>query len=256
MPDIWMVASIGHCATKWMARVLDDQGGITAVHELKMRVADMNWTRAAKYEERYGPESAKYREYFEFLEDARTPVVVDSNSWAPWRLPAVHERQPLDRALYIVRHGVSQLHSLSRKSAPWKNSAAESYIYSDYLQELWALLDLDEPETRWERLCQLWAATVGMLPDYLRERGLPVEVITFEELTQTADGLQRVLPGMSHAETLKWRKQDINRKVDDPRQPVDLWRQWPERQRQDFRRICGRAMDLYGYEIPGRDEND
>lgn len=256
MSDVWLVTSLGHCATKWLAHVLDEQDGITAVHELKTRVAGMDWTRAVKYEARYGPESAKYREYFEFLENARTPIVVDSNSWAPWRVPAVHEKQPLDRVLYIVRHGVSQLHSLSRKSAAWKNSPPDSYIYSDYLQELWALFDLEQPETRWERLCQLWAVTATMLPDHLQEQGLPVEVVTFEQLTQSPDGLQTVLPGMSHALTLKWRKQDINRKVASPRRPPDLWQQWPERQRQDFRRICGRAMDLYGYEIPGRNEDE
>lgn len=250
MANVWMITSIGHCATKWLAQVLDAQPDITAVHELKMRVASMSWTRAAKYEERYGAESAKYRDYFEFLADAKAPIVVDSNSWAPWRLPAVHDKQPLDRVLYVVRHGVSQLHSLSRHSAAWKNSAPEDYIYSDYLQELWALFDLDEPETRWERLCLLWATIANALPDHLQEQGLPVEVVTFEQLTQTADGLQRVLPGMSHAKTLRWRKRDVNRKVDGPRRPGDLWAQWSERERADFRRICGPAMDSYDYEIP------
>lgn len=252
MSEFWVVTSIGHCATKWLARVLDAQPDITATHELKMSVSGLSWTVAAKYEQRYGPDSAKYRPYFEHLDSAGTPVVADVNSWAPWRLPAVHEKRPIDRLIYVVRHGVSQLHSLSRKSAAWKNGDPDDYIYSGYLQEMWELVahPNPDPETTWQALCWLWAIASYDVPYRLSEMGLPVEVVTFEELTQSAAGLQKVLPGLSHGQALRWRKKDVNRKVEGERRPAALWRHWSEQERTDFRRICAGSMAAYDYDIP------
>lgn len=247
MSDLWIVASLGHCATTWLATVLDAQPHITAYHELKQKSSGWRWDMALAYEQREGVAAAAYRNYWQTLDEAQTPVVADVNSWTPTMVEAVHKYRPVDRLIYIVRHGVAQLHSLYHHSHVWRDGLLESYTLSDYVAET-AGRSVDDLG-RWERLCLLWRGA-ALLPDRLREAGLPVEVVTFEELTQSPAGLQRLLPEMTDDETLAWRRQDVNRKVDGSRRPADLWAQWAPAQRIAFRELCAAGMERYGYEIP------
>lgn len=255
MGKFWLIAGIEHTASKWLATVLDAQEGWRATHELKQQNSGMPWQEALRYEQRNGAESAQYRSYWTEIQEAlsRYEVVGDSNSWVPMMLPAVHAYQPIDRLIYLVRHGISQLHSLATQSAIWRAEPLDSYALNEYLQFYHGLLGEPEPEWeswgRWERLCLLWAGSVAAI-DYLKAEGLPVEVHTFEALTQTP-GLQKLLPKMTAARTLYWRRRDINRKVEGSRRPVDLWPTWTAEQREAFIRICGEPMARMGYEIPG-----
>ena len=153
MSEFWLVASIGHCATKWLATVLDAQEGIKAHHELKTAVAGMPWHKALKYEQRNGAASAKYRPYWQQLDDELkgNQIVVDVNSWVPTALRDVTQHRDVDRVIYIARHGVSQLHSIWNHSDAWRKSPLDSYHLVDYVQGM-SLLDDVSSLDRWRRL--------------------------------------------------------------------------------------------------------
>lgn len=249
MPKIWIIASIGHCATKWLTTVLADQPGIYAAHEYKQTSSGMDWVKAAKYEARYGVGGPKYKDYFEALSNAQYEVVADANSWNPFTLPEINDILPLDKVFYIIRHGVSQLHSLYSSSAMWREAPRSAFVYNRYLRPFYKGSD-DEftTTTQWERLCWFWQ-TNALMPGWLTKQGLPVEAVTFEELTQRS-GLSKVLPEIDQGKIAKWQRQNINRHVRGDRRPQTLWEKWSVDQRDTFARVCREGMELYGYQTP------
>lgn len=264
MTEFWLIASIGHGGTKWLAEVLDSRPDTTATHELKQISSGMAWERAAKYERRNGPGSAKYRPYFDAITRVQTPIAADANSWIPWLIPAVHEIQPISRVIYLVRHGVSQLNSLMNYSQTWLTAGLDDYILGDYLRPFTKLVlseisfveisrensDDWNKWTREERFCLLWASC-GFMPDYLRSKGLKVDVYRLEDLTRQRHILSELLPDADGRTLDTWQRKDINRKVPpgESRRPVDIWPTWSEEMREAFTRICNPALKKYGYEV-------
>lgn len=244
MSELWLVTSIGHCATKWLAQALDAQPGIKAHHELKTAVAGMPWHKALKYEQRNGAASAKYREYWDRLDAdlQENQIVVDVNSWVPTALQDVTQHRDVDRVIYIVRHGVSQLHSLWNHSDAWRKAPLNSHHLTDYITAFTGIEDVSEMD-RWERMCHLWAGNAY----YAHECD---ETVSFEQLTQSPIGLQKIIPSIGDTETLALRQNDVNRKVTGNRRPPDIWAKWTPEMRETFTAVCGDAMELMGYKVP------
>lgn len=257
MSEFWIVTSIGHCATQWLATVLDAQDGIKAHHELKTAVSGMAWETALKYEQRNGAASAKYRDYWAQIDRELTEnqIVVDVNSWMPTAVFDMIEngKHKPDRVVFIARHGVSQLHSLWHHSKAWNDAPLTSYHLSGYIEDLSGKETAEM--TRWERLCHLWVYSILAYRDADAQfsgyyNDVSFTAVTFEKLTQTPYGLQAILPHMTHAQTLHWRRRDINRKVDHQRRPGNLWEMWTPEMREVFTAVCSDAMERMGYEVP------
>lgn len=248
MSEFWLVASIGHCATRWLADVLDAQDGMKAFHELKHHTCGMSWHEAAKYERRNGPASSKYSEYWATIdkEMAENDIVAEVNSWVPHMVQRVCEHRPVDRLIYITRHGVNQLHSMWVGSGVWPDKKLNDYLMNGYIAETSGVdvMGLD----RWERMCHFWNGSIRYA--YILHKELGADVIKYEDLTQTPYGLQRILPHMTHAQTMHWRRRDINRKVEGSRRPGNLWEQWTPEMRETFTAVCGDVMADMGYEVP------
>jgi hypothetical protein len=83
-----------------------------------------------------------------------------------------------------------------------------------------------------------------------------VLVRKLEDLTTKEDSLRdliyRINPNVEFSgDSLKsMQLRDVNRKVQGDRSAENLWSKWTPEQRQAFVRICGNAMDFYGYRIP------
>ena len=250
MGEFWLVVGIGHCASTWMAAVLDSREGIQAHHELKTKLSRMGWPTWLAYEQGDGAASARYDPYWRFIEQERKhcEILVDSNSWVPTGLPDA-ARYDIDRMIFVVRNGIPQLESLSTHSGTWSRAALDHYALDGYLRGYWELLGEPDPPWagwgRWERMCAMWTGS-AMLPiwrDYL------ADTYSFEGLTR-GSALQELIPDITDDEIQRWQRRDINRKTQGSREPARIWQRWTPEKREAFVRICGEAMAACGYEIP------
>jgi hypothetical protein len=254
--NYWLIVGAGHCGTAWLAHVLDTAApNLTFYHELKRAKVGMNWVRCTQYEERHGVNKPKYDGYWHKIRSQMEHGDVgDANAWLPLRVPEVNAAIPVSRVIYLVRHGISQLHSLATTSLVWSDPDDNRWAYDTLLAHYHEIAGGPEPDwkrwTDWEKLCFFWTTNVFM-PEWLRGQGLNVEVTRFEDLTQKPARLLSFLPeGSNEAQALALQHQDINRHVAGSRNPADLWPQWTEEQQEAFRRICGAAMQALNYEIP------
>lgn len=253
MSEFWLVAGAGHCGTQWLSRVVDAVPGWKGYHELRHSLVGMAWHNSAGF-----PADVDiHSEYWDKMkEELQQDNILDSNSWAPFEIPLVNAIRHVDRVIYLVRNGIQQLHSLKNKSHVWAKQPRDSYAYDVWLRQWWRVgnpgqlwpRENYDRMTRFERLCVFIQAHT-FAPDWLRAKGLPVEVYRLEDLTTDVDVLQQVanLP----AEVLRgWQRADINRKVDGDRTPATLWNSWTEAERDTFLYLCTRAMRQYSYEVP------
>jgi len=253
-----IVTGIGHAATKWLAMVLNQpKQGVKFEHEPLMRVSRPTWI-AARAAELRGAEDSFFAKYWPHARQnlKRHRIYGDAMSWEPIALRMVNEQIKVGKVIFLVRHGVPQLHSIWNASL-WKRK--DKWLYGTYLKEYWKLAgkpfkDWDK-WTRWEQIC-LWWDTNRFMPRLARE-WLPdakIEVRRMEDLTGSVKELSHLCKSLGLAiggpELHRLQGQDVNRKVEGNRAPAHLWKQWSEKQRADFRRICGRGMKELGYRMP------
>jgi hypothetical protein len=251
-----VVTGIGHAATKWLAMVLDQpRQGIRFEHEPLMKLVKPDWTRARIAElESDSNYFAKYWSYVKAQLD-QFRIYGDSMSWEPTGFLMVNEQVEINRVIFLVRNGISQLHSIWNVSL-LDQSHPNDWLYDIYLKRYWELAERPAPHwenwSHWQRLC-LWWNTNAFMPKIVNE-WLPsakVEIQKMEALTGDLHALQIFCRsfGLSLGkETLrKLQGQDVNRKIKGNRLGRYLWQQWSEQQRADFRQICGPGMKELGY---------
>lgn len=236
-----VIAGSGHCGTMWLSKVLNAATDTSWHHEKRRMVGP--WLDQIEY----GVGATTFDPYWWWMKNELIlGNVGDSNSWLPPLLPQVDDIVPIDRVIYLTRNPIQQLHSLDTKSYVWSHNVwpaiADGYLYS------LRLIGVDryrpwEEWTRWEKLCLLVAAN-DFMPDWLRERGLNVQVYSLEELTGSVDALQKLAAVLSHEEARRWQKRDVNRKVYGPRDPETLWGKWTDEQRDGFRRVVGAVTEI------------
>lgn len=249
MHKFTVIAGSGHCGTKWLATVLNEQKHMTCYHELRQAMVKMAWPAAAKHP----PASDIYQDYYrKLMRELAVGEVGDANSWAPFELPLLHQRVLIQQVIYLVRNGIQQLHSLMTQSAVWKKSKLTDYAYNNWLRQFWHISGKPfkpyEEWTRFERLCLLVRANADA-PEWLNAHNLPVKVVRLEDLTTDVERLSALVK-LPEIELEEWQALDINRKVEGNRHPNWLWQKWSRSKKEDFTRICGPAMERLGYELP------
>lgn len=270
MGNFIVVTGVGHAATKWLATVMHhpDQN-VVFYHEPLMHLKRGRWMRARHLEMDEDAECpSDYRAFIENnLRSHR--VVGDVISWLPLATVTVLKKWfDVRRVIFLVRHGIPQLHSIATKSL-MNRHGTDSFLYAKYVRRYWELAGSpgkDWPKwTRWEMMC-LWWSTNAFMPD-LAAKHVPTEIHCMEDLTQDIEyliGFCRVIN--LHTETPKLKElqsynvdrpdlerlqgQDINRKVPGDRTPEFLWSKWTREQQDAFRRICGPGMEKFGYDMP------
>lgn len=253
----------GHCGTKWLATVLHrPEDRMACYHEQKAAMANGQWHAALEHEFHHGVDEA-YAAYFAFIDQQRAlyDVVGDSGSWTMRLVPDVAARTPVDHVVYLVRNGIQTVHSQFYQHAEISRS---DFLYTHFSRGYWELLGQPgggawESYSDWEIWCFNWSIN-GPMPGRLQaELGEDrCELFRLEDLVSDADRLLGLVRRLQPATTLtredaeRLQGTDVNRKVQGDRSPEALWAKWTDEQRAAFTRICGPAMERYGYAIPPR----
>jgi hypothetical protein len=261
MGQFVIVTGIGHAATKWLVMVLNrPKQGIRFEHEPLMRVSQPDWT-AARAAELRGAEDPFFVRYWPHVEQnlSRHHTYGDAMSWNPVALQMINEQIKIDRVIFLVRHGVPQLHSIWNASLWNRRDRPTDWLYSEYLKRYWILAGKPgntwKKWSRWQKICLWWNTNVFM-PDIVR-KWLPdakVEVKRTEDLTGSVKELNHLCKSLGLTlggpQLRELQGQDVNRKVEGNRAPAHLWRQWSEEQKADFIRVCGSGIEKLGYRMP------
>lgn len=254
-----LVAGVGHCGTTWLATVMDwPEAGIEGFHEKKLELSPHNWLDALRYEHSNGV-GGLYDLYFRFVADRlHEQAVVDANSWALARIPDVHRRFGLDGVILLVRNGIQTLHS---KASANRGLGRGHWYYTTFLRWNWELAGRPGKEWRkrdkWDCDCFSWSLNYHLVEHLEGAVGDDAVVpARLEDLTTDLRRLRRLLERVNGNQDFpsdrlrKLQATDINRKVEGDRSPPSLWSRWSDKQRETFRRVCGRAMRHYSYELP------
>lgn len=234
-----VIAGSGHCGTTWLASVLDSQLGVTWYHQFRGEMADKPWVVL----DLKRPDDPLFNQYWRWIKgELHIGPVGDANSWPPHLLPVVNEVVPIGRVIYMTRNGIQQLHSIVTTSPPFMNGQMPEAA----LVKLRALYDIapevsDKPYEEWshfEKTCLVVQAN-SFMPDWLREKGLTVDVYNLDELTTDLDKLRELAPGLDDDQLEQWQQTDINRKTEGGRAPSTIWRKWTNEQREAYRLIVG-----------------
>jgi hypothetical protein len=213
-----------------------------------------NWRDASEYEVKHGVGS-RYCKYFGFIESQldKYAAVGDSHSWEPHQIPDVNARVKVDKVIHLVRNGIPNVHALAVLNAQLYQNDPIFETQWRVNQELFG----GSFTNAWEMWC-LWWSINSRIPDWIRE-SLPdtqVEVFRLEDLTSDESFLNGILEGLVPGSSSKieglgaiLHKND-DRDFTGDQSPEAIWNQWSSQQREDFHRICGDAMELYGYELP------
>lgn len=179
-----VIASMGHCATTWLAGVLDLVPGQNWTHEARRTVTGMSWQEAYDYP----PDSPALDSYWHSIRARMMEhdIVGDSNSWPPELLPAVNAVMPIDRVIYMTRDPEAQLHSIVTTSPVW--SKTPLHPIAARRLDLFAELTGELPTV------ELMVAMNEFFPDWLRGHGLTVDVYSMETLTTNTAALRRLAP--------------------------------------------------------------
>lgn len=234
-----VIASSGHAGTKWLAAVLNSQKDVIWHHHLREQMTGKGWEKL----DLISPRAPIFERYWERIRsELNVTDVGDSNSWPPHSLPAVNSVQHIDRVIYMTRNGIQQLHSLMTTSPALSKNIHPPVA----MVKFEALYDAmpekpDKPFDEWsnfEHLCLMVAAN-NFMPDWLRDKGLVVDVYSLEDLTTELDMLRELAPGLDEYDLNRWQQTDINRKVTGKRTEAAIWRKWTKEQRAAYKEIVG-----------------
>ena len=212
------------------------------------------WVVSAEYENEFGV-GPRYSQYFKSMEARlrKFRAVGDSHSWDLRFIPDVDRHIKIDKIIHLVRNGIQNVNALATLNV---SLFEDSPVIKRQIQPYMDMFDFT-CSTSWEYWCFWWSIN-AKAPDWLRER-LPdaeVEVFRLEDITSDPanlrDLLERLAPGSPDRIS---NLQDLLKKNDDRdftgnRTPEEIWNQWSYQQKEVFLRICGPAMEHFGYPIP------
>ena len=213
-----------------------------------------SWLEFQEYEINHGV-GTRYSKYFRFIESQLDKYVAvgDSHSWEPRQIPDVNAKVRVAKIIHLVRNGIPNVHALAVLN---ERLFQENPIFGKqwrYNQDIFG----GSYTNTWEMWC-LWWSINAQIPDWLRDN-LPdteVEVFRLEDLTTDASYLTGILealaPGCTDkvGDLHKIMSKNDDRDFTGDRSPEAIWNQWSSQQREAFHRICGNAMELYGYKVP------
>lgn len=190
----------------------------------------------------------------------RHKVVGDSHSWDAYLFPAVKQRFPIDKVVYIVRNGIPNVHSLYYHNTSLNRG---HWFYTVYLKRHWELLGKPRGEwetyTDWASHCMRWQTNRMMRDLVVSELGADrVRTYRFEDLLADAELAMGLVTWLNPdaqptVDEMKLHQvTDVNQKIQGDRSSEGLWQTWTDEQRQIFTELCQESMSVFGYEIPPR----
>ena len=212
------------------------------------------WLDYAEYEVEHGL-GPRFDEYFGAIESRmkRYAAVGDSHSWDPHTIPQVTERISVSRVIHLVRNGIPNVHALATHNAELFERSPIIRRQIDRYREIFG----GECANSWEYWCFWWSIN-SLVPDWLRANlpDIPVDVYRLEDLTGHISHLEGIIESLNPgglgnvSGLLKIQGKNDNRDQTGDQSPSDIWERWTDEQRSAFRRICGDAMEHYGYQMP------
>lgn len=270
MGDFVLVACVGHCGSKWLAKVLNrPQDGMICMHEGRVMAMEEPWHVAFEKEWEDGVDAPEFNGFWRHVKRSlqHYDVVGDVNDWTPYIIPQVHQHQPISRIIYLVRNGIQTMRSMAHISSSWHQFGEASWPIDNFLHRYWHMIGEPgkgwEDRTRWEKFCVFWKLNWHMV-SWLREQlpDVPVDVYRLEDLTSDVGVLRGLIESVipkaevSNADLERLQAKDVNRKVQGRRDTEYLWGKWAQEQRDAFETVCGEEMRQFGYEIPTLAEMD
>jgi len=212
------------------------------------------WLDYAEYELDHGL-GLRFDTYFKSVEEqlGRYIAVGDSHSWDPLMIPQVNERISVSRIIHLVRNGIPNVQALAVHNAELFERSTVIRRQLDRYREMFD----GECANAWEYWCFWWSVNL-VVPDWLRTNlpGIPVDIYRLEDLTKDIGQLEQILDSLNPGSSGKIpslkriQKKNDNRDETGDQAPADIWGLWTDEQRKAFQRICGDAMEHYGYKIP------
>jgi hypothetical protein len=186
----------------WLASVLDSVPGQSWTHESRTVWTGKPW----QVLDGLPVDSHVFDSYWHDVRRRMLAcdIVGDSNSWPPELLPAVDGIIPIDRVIYLTRNKERQAHSLMTKSPVWSNPPYPAVAHERL--KLYGRISGLPVDT------DLLVQANDFMPDWLRSKGLTVDVYSLEELTTDHTKLRELAP-LTDVELVGWQQQNINRKV-------------------------------------------
>src|SRR5215218_8206893 len=128
---------MGHCGTQWLSSFLDrPDDGMVCTHEEKfcagVREGILDGWMASLMEERRNGLAASSKAYVDHMKQRQQEIAVvgDSHSWEPFIIPALAERLPVSKIVFMVRNGIQNVHSMHSHNTHIESGA---WFYTQYL---------------------------------------------------------------------------------------------------------------------------
>jgi hypothetical protein len=199
-----VIAGSGHCGTLWLSTVLNSLPNQTWMHEHRTAVTKLAWQKA----DRYQPDNPVFSAYWlsvrGMLANSGMDIIGDGKSWAMEHLPAVNNIVSIDRVIYLTQDKEKQLHSLVNRSPVWSRPPYPAVAARRL--ELYAEISGRPPSVN------LLVEANDFMPDWLRSKGLTVDVYSLEDLTTNYETFIE-LTGLPVDDFDLWRDKNINQKV-------------------------------------------
>jgi hypothetical protein len=256
------ILTTGHSGSSWVCMVLNHpEGAGRAYHEPLTRILGPRLPALLHVPAEIPADFVQsLRPYLDWVERRRgaTDVLCEVHTGYRRMWERLDPVLPETRVV-LVRNPVQVVHSLAysfvgrdpSEAERWQ-SAIESQSVASALE---GLPDASDLERAFGALCQIWADQAEVA-----NGRSPVAVYRLEDLVAQTSVLGEFVVrltgrGISELEARQLQGQVLNRKARGDRSPATLyWNVWNERQRALFRRICGPALSVLGYELPAREQ--
>lgn len=241
--NCFLITSTGRTATKWLATLLNQAEGAYVEHEPMLNEQDyhseaiLSPNKALSYIRDF-----RVREMALRVREQNPIVYGEVNSSLRFHIKAIQTVLPSLGIIHLVRDGREVVRSVINRRIQRSRGQAYHSIQPPVV---------DEFSARWDRLsvfeqtCWGWQYENSCLRENIQS------CVRFEDLRSSFELLtEQVL--VSLGLTLN---QDVWEKS--IRQPINItqeysfphWKDWSSEMKEQFRCICGREMEIYGYAV-------
>ena len=264
------IGGLGHCGTKWLTAILNrPEHGIACFYKMldaletpTENLVESTHLDLVEQAAHFGIMESVYRPYFTFFQEmGKLLPTGDAHSWPNHLLGHILKKLNAQKAIWLVRNGVSQVHSFDT----WLDEVSLKSL-SDYNQFV-ALMRADvetfgtpvtvsndwEALSQFQQLCWWWSVQASVVQTINDVWQGPIHVARFEDLL-TSDALpvlvQWVNPmtSVNRDELRGWANVDINQHTVGLRNPEQIWKsRWGQDKKSIFEGVCGSTMERFGY---------
>lgn len=261
------IGSLGHCGTKWLATVLNRPAhGIACYYEMLNQLPNESLTPptlSGGEQDIFEVENLIHLPYFVFFREmSKLLMVGDAHSWPPHQIGPVLRKLCGQKAIWLVRNGVAQVHSFDIwLSALGNHSAPDHRQFIDMMQDDVEQIGTPVPlSNEWAQLSQFqqlcwWWSINAMVAGIIRTWSGSIYQARFEDVIKGGDELAQLiqwinpLTPINRDELAAWPRARVNQGgvTGDPEK---IWKTlWSQGQRAVFNGVCGQAMMAFGYPL-------